>query len=495
MTWKRLILVAALATPIVLASQPSGAGRADLAIVGGSVVDVVTGRLLPGKTVLVTRGRIVALLDAGATYPRPGRVISATGKFVIPGLWDMHVEQALPLWDKAPVDSNASYFFPLFLAHGVTGVRDVAGSIDVLRRWGGELESGTRVGPRLVFTGPKLGKKDSDSPAFDLPTPRALEQVLDSLNRVGASDAYVMEVPRDFYPTLAAGSARNTLPFGGLVPLSVSMAEAVGYGHRLVEHMSGVMIAASDREARVRWRLQVSERRPLWARLLWKFGIWKRVENAASFVAARHSAAAESTLVALLKARNVYQVPTLRLLANADRAGDDILRVDDLTLQLRFPAASATGYWATPLPDGDPRLEGHATMRRMIGAMTRAGVPILAGSDPPNMGSVPGRSLHDELVLLVRSGLTPAEALRSATLRPAEFLGATDSLGTIAPGKVADLVILDANPLEAIDNIRGVRAVMARGQFHDRSDLDGMISRARLAAAPISAYWRERDRK
>ena len=119
----------------------------------------------------------------------------------------------------------------------------------------------------------------------------------------------------------------------------------------------------------------------------------------------------------------------------------------------------------------------------LVGRLHRAGVPILAGSDSPNPFVYPGFSLHDELGLLVRSGLSPAEALRTATINPATFLGVTDSLGTVARGKVADLVLLDANPLEDIANTRRIRAVIQGGRLLDRRALDAMLAGARLRAS------------
>ena len=144
-------------------------------------------------------------------------------------------------------------------------------------------------------------------------------------------------------------------------------------------------------------------------------------------------------------------------------------------------------YWrALPHELADRMGALYSIHAHLVGAMNRAGVPILAGTDCPNPYVYPGFSLHDELGLLVRAGLTPAEALRSATINPARFLGVTDSLGTVVPGSVADLVLLDANPLEDIANTKRIRAVIQGGRFLDRSALDQFLVRAKALAAADS---------
>ena len=114
--------------------------------------------------------------------------------------------------------------------------------------------------------------------------------------------------------------------------------------------------------------------------------------------------------------------------------------------------------------------------------MRRAGVQILAGTDTPNPFCYPGLSLHDELALLVEAGLTPLEALQAATLKPARYLGMEKTLGTIEAGKAADLVLLEANPLEDIRNTKKIAAVVVRGKLLDRRALDGMLAEVEAAA-------------
>jgi imidazolonepropionase-like amidohydrolase len=141
-------------------------------------------------------------------------------------------------------------------------------------------------------------------------------------------------------------------------------------------------------------------------------------------------------------------------------------------------------YWRSlPVDIATKMVALYSVHADLVGRLNRAGVPILAGSDTPNPFVYPGFSLHDELGLLVRSGLTPAEALRTATINPAIFLGVTDSLGTVARGKVADLVLLDANPLTDIANTKRIRAVIQGGRMLDRKALDEILASAESRAA------------
>ena len=121
-------------------------------------------------------------------------------------------------------------------------------------------------------------------------------------------------------------------------------------------------------------------------------------------------------------------------------------------------------------------------MLDVVGRMHRAGVRILAGTDMPWL-VVPGFSLHDELILLVKAGLSPAEALRSATLDTAEFLGLQSSVGTVETGKLADLVLLDANPLEDIHNTQRISGVFLQGRYYNRQALDGLLQKAKAEPA------------
>lgn len=180
-----------------------------------------------------------------------------------------------------------------------------------------------------------------------------------------------------------------------------------------------------------------------------------------------------------------WQCPTLTVLRSTASLGDQSFRSDQ---RLKYVSRQIKERWSQRIAN---RNEGnYANAKRVyqkeleiVGAMRRAGVQILAGTDTGNPFCFPGFSLHDELALLVKAGLTPIEALRSATLNPAKFLGLDQTLGTVEPGKIADLVILDANPLEDIRNTQRINAVILNGRLFDRKALDKMLAEAEAATS------------
>lgn len=466
------------------------------ALVGATVIDMVSGERRRDHVVVVQGGTIRAVLPR-ATWrsPRAARIVSVAGKFVIPGLWDMHVEQALPLWDRAPLDSNAAFFHPLFLAYGVTGVRDVAGSMSVVRGWRDAIARGEREGPRIVFTGPKVGMSAvAPGAPFPLATAADVEATVVALKRGGASSAYLLALDPTLYPALAASLSRHGLPLEGNVPLSTTLRAQARMGQRVVDHMDGILVSSSTDEESVRRTLQLVDTPTWWSRLAWRLGLLTRPEFPSALALEQFSAARAESLFALLAARRVYQVPTLRLHGVLNRSGDSAVRMPPAPLALRGPRRPFNGWPAVPYPADHPLSRTQARLQWSVGAMHRAGVPVLVGSDTPNLYAAPGLSLHDELALLVRSGLTPLEALQSATWRVAEYLGATDSLGTVAPGRVADLVVLSADPTLDIANSRRIEMVMVRGRLYDAAGLAALRARGTRMAQDIEHYWNQRSR-
>jgi imidazolonepropionase-like amidohydrolase len=194
-----------------------------------------------------------------------------------------------------------------------------------------------------------------------------------------------------------------------------------------------------------------------------------------------YDSAKATSLFARFRRNDTWQVPTLIVLyqpgqlAQGGRAQDDSL--------LAYVPKALREYWHSVPPEFAAKLGAlYPIHAGLVGQINRAGVPMLAGSDCPNPYVYPGFSLHDELGLLVHAGLTPAEALRTATINPARFLGVTDSLGVVAIGKVADLVLLDGNPLQDIANTKRISAVIRGGHLLDRRALDGLLARAKALA-------------
>ncbi len=486
------VLACSAAGPAQAQASPRGGVAADVALSGVTVIDVTTGVRLADHVVVLRGGRVVTVAPRQGWRAAPGtRVLTQRGRYVIPGLWDMHVEQALPLWQAAPVDSNAGYFHPLLLAHGVTGVRDVAGPMPVVRQWIAAIERGDGLGPRMVYTGPKLGQGAVAAGAPDtLATASDVVAAVRALKAGGARGAYLSDLDRRLMPALAAALRQEGLPLEGPVPPAWSLLEQLGHGLRVMDHLGGVLFATVANEARVRREHEVYVERPWWAQLGWKVGVMHRPDFPVALALPHQDDDSARAVFARLARDTVYQVPTLRLLGTLHRAADTLVRLPPEPYTLRAPRRPWNGYSAEPYPAEHPMARAFERMRWSVREMQRAGVPILAGSDTPNLWAMPGASLHDELALLVGAGLTPLQALQSATIRPAEYLRATDSLGTVAVGRVADLLVLEGDPTVDIANTRRIAMVVVRGTVLDAPALAALRARGAAMAGRISAWWR-----
>jgi imidazolonepropionase-like amidohydrolase len=319
-------------------------------------------------------------------------------------------------------------------------------------------------------------------------TPEDVVPALDSLFGAGADFIKVYNgVPREAYFALVRDAARRGKTVAGHVPWSVTASEASDSGQRSIEHLLGILMSCSAREAELRAELSHAHA----ARNFTEAMPGQRAEAAAlrTYDETRCRRLAER-----LAANGTWVVPTLA--TSAKKAA-----VDDVAAAQYMPGwkrmnADRQIWWSRRTPAERERMRANYALEQSTVALLRnAGVPLLAGSDMPATMVVPGFSLHDELSLLVGAGLSPLEALRTATIEPARFFGALDSLGTVAPGKVADMVLLDANPLLDIDNTRRIAGVVMRGRYFDRSQLDDLLSdsrsftRRRNIAAQFKSVW------
>lgn len=428
----------------------------------------------PEMTIVVEGNRIASIGKSGKVrIPKDAQIVDASGKFLIPGLWDMHVHTLR--------EDRLGTFFPLFVTNGVTGVRDMSSTLanfDRLKQWRNEIADGTRLGPRIVAGGPLIdGPKPAWADFISVGTAAEGRAAVRTLKQHGVDFIKVYSgLPRDVYLAIADEAKRQGLTFVGHVPNAVSVAEASDAGQRSVEHLFGVVLGCSRDEAALRAEAVEEMSKPngpaslaeRWVVEIKSLDTYD--ENKAKGLFERF-------------ARNhTWQVPTLVILRAFSFYDDPALTGD---ARLKYVSPQIRGEW-------EKRREGYlssatkkdiANRKRLflkqlgvLGAMRRAGVEVMAGTDTPNPYALPGFGLHDELALLVRAGLTPLEALQAATINPAKFLGREKDLGTIERGKLADLVLLDANPLEDISNTKKINAVVLNGRFLDRKTLDGMLA-------------------
>jgi imidazolonepropionase-like amidohydrolase len=410
------------------------------------------------------RGRIIAAMssDRRVRVTRGATVINGRGKYLIPGLWDMHVHLSFP-------PGAAQIFLPVMVANGVLGARDMHSFLPPIISL---KHAVAQVGLRLFVAGTAVDGPNSYLPgARVVRTPEEARTAVRELKAAGVDFIKVYSsLPKDLYLAVASEAKNDGIPFVGHVPYTVTAAEASDAGQKSLEHLTEVDVGTSSDEAAIKAEeLEAMNQKhgyiPDPARLKSTF------DSVKTFA-----------LFERFRKNDTWQVPTLVVfyqeiqIADTSRRGNDSLLV--------YIPKMLRDYWRSlPVDIATKMVALGAVHADLVGRLNRAGVPILAGSDCPNPFVYPGFSLHDELGLLVRSGLTPAEALRTATINPARFLGMTDSLGTVARGKIADLVLLDANPLTDIANTKRVRAVIQGGRLLNRDTLDAMLARARARAA------------
>jgi hypothetical protein len=471
-------LAARLAAPLLAlmasfqACRRADANDAVLAITHVTVVNAAdTPR--PDQTVVV-RGRRITAVGASAEVPVPrgARVVDGRGRYLIPGLWDMHVH--------AFSAGFARFAGPLFVAYGVTGVRDMGWFVDSARHWQIQVALGRVVGPRVVVGG-RLDGPDNRAPwVARAANASQARHAVDSLHRAGADFIKVYSaLPREAYFAAADAARRAGVPLAGHVPYAVDVVEAMAAGQRSIEHEDDLLRSCSaDGEALRRELLTQDPAAPSDVALATVRDQARRMRD--GFDARRCAAAA----AAIVRAGG-WLTPTLVVYQPYASPSDTAVLHPDAQ---RLVPGALRAEWARRLrragPEDSTTVRAYFSLAR-TGAWHRGGVRLLAGTDAPLPRLVPGLSLHDELALLVRAGLTPAEALRAATLSPAEYLGAADSLGAVARGKVADLVLLDADPLRDIRNTTRIHAVVTNGRYLDRTALDALLAGVARDANPI----------
>jgi imidazolonepropionase-like amidohydrolase len=422
------------------------------------------------QAVVIIGDRITAVFDAVKFQPvKNARVIEGKGQYLIPGLWDMHVHSAFGDWFPGGRD----IILPLFIANGVTGVRDMGGDLPVLMEWRRQITAGQIIGPRMIISGPMLdgylpGGKLRFPSSVAVTTPASAVAAVDWLAGQGVDFIKVQSViSHDAYLAAATEAHQRGLPIVGHVPDTVRIKEVVAAGQKSIEHLMGIFEGCSTEEDK-----------------------FIKGDGNLKLLLTTQDRQKCNALTELLAQNQTWQVPTL-----AWQRGGTFLDQRDLKhqpLEKYVPAYWRDVTWRRftdeMMPDllRDPltlRQQYFAGNLRMVGALHRAGVPFMAGTDSaPGVYIMPGFSLHDELANFVEAGFTPMEALQTATSNPAKFLGVEGRDGSVESGKTADLVLLSANPLDDIHNTQKITAVIANGQLFDRATLDQVLVKVESAA-------------
>jgi imidazolonepropionase-like amidohydrolase len=421
------------------------------------VIDVRTGAQHPNSTVLIENDRIAAVGNT-VEIPSSANRIDASGTWLIPGLVDMHAHTT------GEHNDLKQKIHHLYVAYGVTTVRDTGGNLTLLRLLRESIESGKHTGPRLFFAGPLL---DGSTPVWPpmsimVDTPERARTAVQFLANQGVDFIKVYNwVPEDSLRVILETAHGLGLRVTGHVPRMITMTRAVQLGMDCLEHIriTGRELLPPDEADRID-PLPVARRETL---------LWERFELESESM---------QRLIRLIADSRVFLDPTLLV--------DSALSLDGYSVDVNNPAnadvpadvrEAFSGAERGPIFDTsqinlDTAREGFRKRQRLVGMLHQAGVRLLAGTDCFGLGKqLPGLGLQNELALLVESGLTPLAALQAATVTAAEALDQSNNLGALEVGKLADIVVLEANPLENIANARRIRTVLKSGHEYDPAAL------------------------
>ena len=469
---KRLAaLCLACLAPLVCPAQSKRFDSKPLAITGVTVIDTTGAPSKPDQTVVVEGNRISQVGDEKKVHaPKGAQVVNGRGMYVIPGLWDMHVHVR-----------DAGRAFPLFIASGVLGVRDMGGRLDDLKHWRAQVVSDELLGPHLVISGPALDGAPPAQAEFSqvVRDPAEARAAVDKLKEGGVDFISVADgLTPDEYHAIAAEAKKSSLPFAGDLPQGIWASEASTAGQLSIEHLDG-SLAESSRNFDQIVRLGDSQPGD------------PAGDQAATLAMLKLEAGSLDPqrlkiLASLLAKNGTWQVPTLTAGKTAAFLNDEASLADPrlayLSQKDRQDASDlrARGLKANP-PEFWTLLRSAYEEKVAITREYHAdGVSILGGSDAGGPAPVvPGFGLHEELAALVAAGFTPLEALQSVTVNAAAFLDRSDDYGTVSNGKAADFVLLDANPLDDIRNTQKIRAVVFQGKYLDRAALDALLAHAK----------------
>ncbi len=450
---------------------------ADLIIRSVSVIDVERGRTSANQAVVVKDGRIIAVTPTNKLRHSAPVEVDGAGKFIMPGLWDNHMH----FGGGDTLSHENRNLLPLMLAYGVTGVRDCAADIShFVLPWRDSVENGLLEGPHIFTSGPKLeGYKSVWKGDIEIGTKEELGKALDSLQGLKVDFVKITDnmLKADLYLESIRETRKRGFAISGHVPYAIPMKDIVDAGISSIEHITYLLKAGSSEEESISHQVASGE---LKGRAL------------TDKVNSTYNKAAALKMFRYIASKGVAVTPTLSLghilsyWDEHDRRSDDYLRYIGKGLQSTY-AGRVNSIMKHDSAAIAFRKSNYEKSSAVLADLQQAGVMILAGTDAGYLNSYcyPGLALHEELALMVRYGMTPQQALKASVINGPKFLG-KKGYGAVAPGMHADLLLLDANPLEDIHNTQKIRGLVSGGKWRDRVYLDELLAEtARRTAAGI----------
>ncbi|HKN74367.1 MAG TPA: amidohydrolase family protein [Candidatus Acidoferrum sp.] len=414
----------------------SGSRSDSIAVVGGTLIDGTGREPVPDSVVVIEKGRIAAAGPRSKVkIPHDATQVDARGKSVLPGLWDMHAHFEQVEWG------------PIYLAAGATTVRDCGNELEFITAVRDAVKNGKGLGPQLLLAGIVDGSSPEAIGVARVDTPEQAKMWVDRYHDAGFQQMKIYSsVKIDELKAVADEAHRLGMTVTGHVPEGVSTFEAVEAGQDQINHITFIALMmsppfpqAATRADRMKAAADLDLNSP-------------QSQKALAFLV-EHGTVVDPTLT-------VFEFGTASTAKPPSSFEPGITKIAP-----ELAAILADVGPPSPLADLQERM--FAKKVAITGALHRAGVPIVAGTDQ----TVPGHSLHREIELYVQAGFTPMEAIQAATIVPARVMGLDKEVGTVEQGKRADLILVDGNPLESIHNIRNVKYVIAGGKMYDCAEL------------------------
>ena len=415
-----------------IAKRLSPERKGALAITGATLIDGNGGPPVADAVVVIDGGRIIAAGPRDKVKaPRGAKVLDARGKFLLPGLWEMHAHFEQVEWG------------PIYLAAGVTTVRDVGNEFEFITAVRDAIKEGRGLGPHMLLAGIVDGDSPTALGVIRANTPEQARAVVNRYHAAGFQQIKIYSsVTLDILQVICAEAHKLGMTVTGHIPDGLNAIQGVEAGMDQINHVQYIPSVMRPKGYRSQPGLPSP---PI------DFQSPEAVAALQFFKA--HGTVLDDTMVVFEWSLHPADIPFVKFEPGAAKLPRELAG-----------AINNAGVPAASLPRANSILELYLSI---IGAMHRAGIPIVAGTDQV----VPGHSLHRELELYVKAGFTPIEAIQAATLVPARVMKIDNEAGTIEAGKRADLIILDANPLDNISNIRTVKTVISGGRAYDCAPL------------------------
>lgn len=459
---------------VVTFSCKTSSLTADILIKNVNIIDIERGNVIGNQDLVITANKITNIVQHGQHNIQSNTIIDGSNKFLIPGLWDMHAHMMRKEWYKSQM--------PLLRANGVTGFREMWGDLKIAAQVQSQMQKDSLPFFRFTASGHILdGKISFWENSIPVATTNRAVSIVDSLinDRADFIKVYSFLTP-EIFASIAKKCKENNFPFVGHVPHIVWVSDASEAGMASMEHLYGFLMEASSKsDSALLIRRQ-------WINAFEKNNKEERERTNTVFnslVLNSFSTEKLKLIAQKLRKNNTHIVPTLVMLRGEYFTNDPSFTND---WRLKYMSKETLEYWQETTEadikkntalDWQNKMKRWEIEKLIMSILIAERVPIMAGTDADNPYAFPGFSLHDEMALFVELGMTATDALRSATIIPATFLNMKDSIGTIEKGKLADLVLLDANPLENIKNTTRVNTVIANGILYSKNYIDSILKR------------------